>query len=71
MPAPEVTKTLSLSLPIWLTATATEEVATSKIASTPPWSYHRRAMAAPTSGLFWWSAKAIETLRSGAIALTS
>ena len=53
--APEFRKTLFFSRAMPLIASATEEVGTSTIASTP-WSYHWRAMLAPTSGLFWWSA---------------
>ena len=41
---------------IWFTASATDEVGTSKIASTLSTSYQVRAMLEPTSGLFWWSA---------------
>ncbi len=40
-----------------------EEIGTSTIRSTPSWSYQCRAMAAPTSGLFWWSAVSTLTLR--------
>src|SRR5450830_438334 len=41
------------------TAIATLEVGTSTIMSTPSVSYHSRALVAPTSGLFWWSADTI------------
>ena len=71
MPEPDATNTLSFSRVTSLTASATEEVGTSKIASTPSWSYQRRAIAAPTSGLFWWSAETSVTVRSGSRALKS
>jgi hypothetical protein len=53
---------LFFSRAIWLTASPTEEVGTSMIRSTP-WSYHCRAMFAPTSGRFWWSASATSTVK--------
>jgi hypothetical protein len=56
---------------IWLIASATEEVGTSVITSTPSRSYHCRAMFDPTSGLFWWSAETISTLRPFSAALKS
>jgi hypothetical protein len=51
--APELMKTLLRSRVSSLTASATEEVGTSKIACTPSWSYHWRATVEPTSGRFW------------------
>ena len=59
--APELMKALPFSLVSWLMASATDEVGTSKIASTLSWSYQVRAMVEPTSGLFWWSAETIST----------
>src|SRR3954471_23908632 len=44
-----------------LTASATPEFGTSKIASTLSASYHWRAIAEPGSALFWWSAETIST----------
>ena len=41
------------------TASATDEVVNSMIASTPSRSYHCRAMPEAMSGLFWWSAARI------------
>ncbi len=58
-----MTKALPFSLVIWLIASATEEVGTSTITSTPSVSYHLRAMLEPTSGLFWWSAETTSTFR--------
>ena len=69
--APELRKTLFLSLVIWLMASATDEVGTSVITSTPSVSYHWRAMFEPTSGLFWWSAEMISTLMPLSLALKS
>ncbi len=43
------------------TASATEDVVSSVIMSTPSTSYQRRAMAAARSGLFWWSAEITST----------
>ena len=60
--APEFRNTLFFSRAMPLMASATEEVGTSTIASTP-WSYHWRAMLAPTSGLFWWSAETTSTAK--------
>ena len=54
--APELRKTLLFSRVIWFTASATDEVGTSTMASTLSTSYQVRAMVEPTSGLFWWSA---------------
>ncbi len=59
--APELMKALPLSLVIWFTASATDEVGTSKMASTLSTSYQVRAMVEPTSGLFWWSAPSTST----------
>jgi hypothetical protein len=47
---------------IWLTASATPEFGTSTITSTLSVSYHCRAIAEPTSALFWWSAETNSTL---------
>src|ERR671915_227714 len=69
--APELRKTLFLSLVIWLIASATDEVGTSVITSTPSLSYHWRAMLEPTSGLFWWSAEMTSTLMPLSLALKS
>ena len=44
------------SLPSCWTASATEEVVSSMMASTLSVSYHCRARFEATSGLFWWSA---------------
>jgi hypothetical protein len=54
-----------------LIASATEEVGTSRITSTPSWSYQRRAMVAPTSGLFWWSPEMTSALMPFSAALKS
>ena len=70
-PPPETRNTLFFSRGISLTARATEEVVTSKMASTPSWSYHLRAMEEPTSGLFWWSAPITSTLKPGFLAMNS
>ena len=50
-----------------LMAMAMALLLTSRIASTP-WSNHCRATFTPTSGLFWWSACRISTLRPRAAA---
>src|SRR5262249_58770828 len=55
--APDTRNALPLSFVIWFTASATAEFGTSTITSTLSDSYHCRAMLAPTSALFWWSAK--------------
>ena len=55
--------TLFFSRQMSFTASATEEVVTSRITSTPSRSIHWRAMLEPTSGLFWWSANRISTLK--------
>src|SRR2546422_3107598 len=60
--APETRNALPLSRVIWLTASATPELGTSTMTSTLSVSYHWRAIAEPTSGLFWWSADTISTL---------
>ena len=54
--APEFTNTLFFSFVTAAMASATEEVGTSSTISTPSRSYHLRAIFAPISGLFWWSA---------------
>ncbi len=54
--APLLRKAVSLSEVTCCTASATEEVGTSTITSTPSSSIHWRATFEPTSGLFWWSA---------------
>ena len=59
--APEMMKALPFSRVSWLMASATDEVGTSKIASTLSTSYQVRAMVEPTSGLFWWSAETTST----------
>src|SRR5512147_1276220 len=59
--APETRNALPFLRVISLTASATEEVGTSKIASTLSTSYHWLAMLEPTSGLFWWSAPTTST----------
>src|SRR5215831_14089198 len=60
--APETRKALPFSRVTWLTASATPELGTSRITSTPSTSYHWRAICEPTSALFWWSADTISTL---------
>src|ERR1700709_1248173 len=47
------------------TASATPELMTSVIRSTPPVSYHWRAIPEAMSGLFWWSADTSSTLNGG------
>src|SRR6185436_1328843 len=59
--APELMNAFFLSRVIWLTASATPELGVSTMTSTLSTSYHWRAMAEPTSGLFWWSAEMIST----------
>src|SRR5438477_11783687 len=54
--APDIRKTLFLLRATSWTASATLEVGTSTIASTPSLPNHWLAIADPTSGLFWWSA---------------
>src|SRR6201996_2112106 len=61
---------LSLSLATCATASATEDVGTSAATSTPL-SNHCRAMAAATSGLFWWSALMTSTSKSRCDAISS
>ena len=62
VPAEPLTITLLSCRVTPFTASATAEFATSRIMSTPSRSIHCRAMLAPMSGLFWWSAKTISTL---------
>ena len=57
--APVGMNTLSFSCATLAMAKATDEVGTSTMASTPSSSNQRRAIAEPTSGLFWWSAMTI------------
>ena len=71
MPAPVSMKTRFFSFVTWLMASATEEVTPSMIMATPSRSYHWRARAAPTSGLFWWSAETISTASPCPAALKS
>jgi hypothetical protein len=51
-----VISTLFFSRTTPFTASATDEVVRSVSMSTPPVSHHWRAIPAPMSGLFWWSA---------------
>ena len=60
--APDTRNALPLSFVIWFTASATPELGVSTMTSTLSTSYHWRATAEPTSGLFWWSAETISTL---------
>src|SRR5262252_3517027 len=69
--APDTRNALPFSRVTWLMASATDEVGTSTITSTPSTSYHWRAMLEPTSGLFRWSAETISTLRPLCILLKS
>ena len=64
VPAPVLRYSLFFSFAIALTASATDEVGTSRITSTASWSNHWRATLAPTSGLFWWSADRIWTSKA-------
>src|SRR5215211_7067472 len=64
VPAPETSSTLFFSRTISETASATEEVGTSAMASTPSWSNQWRASAEPMSALFWWSAETTSIGRS-------
>ncbi len=57
MAAPVVMVIFFFSLDRPWTASATEEVVSSMIASTLSRSYHCRAMPEAMSGLFWWSAE--------------
>src|SRR5215813_10427248 len=59
--ADETMNALALSRVIWFTASATPELGTSTMRSTLSASYHCRAIAEPTSALFWWSAETIST----------
>ena len=61
LPPPELMLILFFSRVSAETGSATEEVGTSKIASTFSLSYQLRAMETPTSGLFWWSAEITST----------
>src|SRR3546814_21154479 len=58
--APEFRCTMPFFLVISWTASATEEVGTSTIASTCSVSIQRLTMLEPMSGLFWWSANRSE-----------
>src|SRR5688500_2891160 len=69
--APETRNAFFLSLVLWFTASATDEVGTSTITSTPSASYHLLAIGEPMSGLFWWSAAMISTVRPFSFALKS
>src|SRR3989442_15163641 len=53
--AEETMNALPLSRVIWLTASATPELGTSRMRSTFSGSYHWRASAAPPGPLFWWA----------------
>ena len=75
--APELMKALPLSLVIWFTASATDEVGTSKIASTLSTSYQVRAMveqnfrfAAPLADRFYVMehGRIVETFDAGELA---
>src|SRR6186713_14361 len=61
-------KTLFLVFTISFTASATPELGTSTITSTPSESIHLLAICEPTSALFWWSAKITSTVRPLALA---
>src|SRR5207253_10060511 len=54
--AEDTMNALPLSRVIWLTASATPELGTSRITSTFSASYHCRAICEPTSALFWSTA---------------
>ena len=60
-PPPELMLILFFSRVSAEIGSATDEVGTSKIASTFSLSYQLRAMLTPTSGLFWWSAAITST----------
>ena len=62
--APVTRATLFFSRATLDTARATAEFVRSTIASTPSWSNHCRAMAAPTSGFSWKSAVSTSTFMS-------
>src|SRR5512147_844099 len=62
VPGPTARNALPFSFVMPLTASATPELGVSTITSTLSASYHCRAIALPTSGLFWWSADTISTL---------
>jgi hypothetical protein len=53
VPAPEPIAALFFSVTTLSTASATAEFGRSMMTSTPSVSIQRRAMALPTSGLFW------------------
>ena len=57
MAAPVVMVIFSFSRDRPWTASATEEVVSSTIVSTPSASYHSRAREDAMSALFWWSAE--------------
>src|SRR2546427_11749225 len=61
--AEETMNALPLSRVIWLTASATPELGTSRMRSTFSASYHWRAGWEPPSALFWGSANTISTFR--------
>src|SRR5713226_6096220 len=61
--AEETMNALPLSRVIWLTASATPELGTSRMRSTFSASYHWRASWEPTSALFWRPASTLSTLR--------
>ena len=61
LPPPELIWILFFSRVNAEMGSATEDVGTSKIASTFSLSYQLRAMPIPTSGLFWWSAEITTT----------
>ena len=61
LPPPELMLILFFSRVSAETGRATDDVGTSKIASTLSLSYQLRAMLTPTSGLFWWSAAMTST----------
>src|SRR5689334_16288952 len=69
--APDTTNTLFFSFVTSLTASATPELGTSTIMSTPSASYHLRAIADPTSGLLRWSPETTSTLRLLSFAMKS
>jgi hypothetical protein len=71
VPAPEPIATLFFSRTMSPTASATAEFGRSTIMSTPSTSSQRRAMPAPTSGLFWWSAETTSTFRFDCLAKSS
>lgn len=60
---PENATSLSRALATYRIASATDDPAPSKIASTPPASYHSRATAEPMSAFCMWSAVTSSTGR--------